>query len=109
MSKTKSQVFALAKKHGVTINGDVDRYWGEAQCEWDAPLGYRFTDTDNHAQYFECDIAPHLDRSQGCKNAGDFWAGMYEELEGNINSMEKCMEKNCDYCQGENEKMWGLK
>ena len=104
--KTKQQVFRLAKKHDISIDGSVE--WNEAFCEWEAPLGYRFTNTDNHMQYFDCDIAPHLDRSQGCKNAGDFWAGMYEELEGNINSMEKCTEKNCDYCQGENEEMWGL-
>ena len=98
MPKTKSQVFALAKKHGVTINGDVDRYWGEAKCEWDAPEGYRFTDTDNHCQYFECPIGQDVPRSDGAKNAPMFWTMMYEELECNVNSLEKCTEPTCDYC-----------
>ncbi len=98
MSKTKAQVFALAKKHGVTINGDVDRYWGEAQCEWDAPEGYRFTDTDNHYRYFECPVGPDVPRNDGAKNAPMFWTLMYEELEANVNSLEKCTEPTCDYC-----------
>ena len=102
MSKTKAQVFALAKKHGVTIKGNVDRYWGQAECEWDSPEGYKFADTDNHWQGFECLVGPDIDSGEGVKNAPMFWTQMYEILESNVNSLTPCTPENgyneCDYC-----------
>ena len=102
MSKTKSQVFALAKKHGVTISGDVDRYWGRAKCEWDSPEGYKFADTDNHWQGFDCLVGPDIDGGEGVKDAPMFWTQMYEELKENVDSLTPCTPENgyeeCDYC-----------
>ena len=95
-TKTKQQVFALAKKHDIPIQGHVDTYWKTCQCEWDVPEGKTFG--DRHSAYYECDMAEWINRNDGVRNAKEFWTGMYEELENDIKNMGDCTESICDYC-----------
>ena len=92
---TKQQVFALAKKHDIQIEGSVDRYWGTCECEYNAPAGKSFG--DRHCGVYECSIGEDMDRSEGVKTAKEFWTDMYEELKADIGYLEDC---DCGECDG---------
>ena len=100
---TKQQVFALAKKHDITIEGGVDRYWGTCECDWVLPTGKAFwSPGDRHSAVFEASIPPleklpaHMSADDfDVKNAKVFWTHMYEELKEDAENIVDC---DCDDC-----------
>ena len=88
MPKTKSQVFALAKKHNIEIEGGTDMYWKTAECEWYAPEGKSFL--GRHCSVMQVDL--------GCdvKDAKTFWSMMYKDLKQDIEYLDDC---DCDDCK----------
>ena len=98
---TKQQVFALAKKHDISIEGNVNRYWGICECEWYAPTDKAFWAAgDRHCAVFECSIGEDMDRSEGVKTAKEFWTDMYGLLKGDIENIVDC---DCDECTFDRE------
>ena len=79
MSKTKSQVFALAKKHNCEIEINIFRYGMDGFADYDitidAPENYGFACGDLSA------ICINNSYLETCNTAKAFWTMAYSELE----------------------------
>ena len=85
--KTKQQVFALAKKHNIDIEGHTDMYWHRAECEWDAPFGKSFG--GRHCSVYEASIGIDVN------SAKEFWNHMFEDLSNDIKYLQDCDCRDC--------------